>query len=101
MEKITTNKIIDRLYNDQLKKKIPKKGMQSVIAAFVLAIREELKKGNKVSIAGLGTFTVKARPEAVKHLPSGAPVTVPAHTVAKFSACQYMADEVYHTKVEG
>ena len=77
MENITTNKIIDRLYNDQLEKKIPKKGMQSVIAAFVLAIREELKKGNKVSIAGLGTFT------------------------AKFSAGKYLADEVYRTKVEG
>lgn len=92
MENITTNKIIDRLYNDQLEKKIPKKGMQSVIAAFVLAIREELKKGNKVSIAGLGTFTVKARLEAVKHLPSGAPVTVPAHKAAKFKASKMLND---------
>lgn len=101
MENITTNKIIDSLYNDQLEKKIHKKEMQAVIAAFILAIREELKQGNKVSVAGLGTFTVKAKPEAVKHLPSGARVTVPAHTVAKFSASKYLADKVYHTKVEG
>lgn len=101
MENITTNKIIDRLYSDQLEKKIHKKEMQAVIAAFVLAIREELKQGNKVSVAGLGTFTVKAKPEAVKHLPSGTPVTVPAHTVARFSASKYLADEVYSTKVEG
>lgn len=99
MENVTTNKIIDRLYNDQLEKKIHKKDMQAIIAAFVLAIREELKQGNKVSVAGLGTFTVKAKPEAVKHLPSGAPVTVPAHAVAKFSASKYLADEVYNTKV--
>lgn len=101
MKNSTTNKIIDKLYKDQVEKKITKKDMQAVIAAFVLAIREELKQGNKVSVAGLGTFTVKAKPEAVKHLPSGASVTVPAHAVAKFSASKYLADEVYSTKVEG
>lgn len=101
MENITTNKIIDRLYNDQLEKKIHKKDMQAIIAAFVLAIREELKQGNKVSVAGLGTFTVKAKPEAVKHLPSGASVTVPAHTVVRFAASKFLADAVRDTKVEG
>lgn len=101
MENITTNKIIDRLYNDQLDKKIHKKDMQAVIAAFVLAIREELKQGNKVSVAGLGTFTVKTRPAAIRKLPGMPAITVPAHAVAKFSASKYLADEVYSTKVEG
>lgn len=99
MENITTNKIIDRLYKDQLEKKITKKGMQSVISAFVLAIREELKQGNKVSVAGLGTFTVKAKPAAIRKLPGMPAINVPAHTVAKFSASKYLADEVYNTKV--
>jgi len=99
MENITTNKIIDSLYNDQLEKKFHKKDMQAVIAAFVLAIREELKQGNKVSVAGLGTFTVKTRPAAIRKLPGMPAITVPAHTVSKFSASKYLADEVYNTKV--
>lgn len=101
MENITTNKIIDRLYNDQLEKKFHKKDMQAIIAAFVLAIREELKQGNKVSVAGLGTFTVKTRPAAIRKLPGMPAINVPVHTVAKFSASKYLADEVYNTKVEG
>lgn len=99
MTNITTNKIIDKLYNDQLDKKIHKKDMQAVIAAFVLAIREELKQGNKVSVAGLGTFTVKTRPAAIRKLPGMPAINVPAHTVAKFSVSKYLADEVYNTKV--
>lgn len=99
MKNSTTNKIIDKLYKDQVEKKITKKDMQAVIAAFVLAIREELKQGNKVSVAGLGTFTVKARPAAIRKLPGMPAITVPAHTVAKFSASKYLADEVYSTKV--
>ena len=100
MENITTNKIINRLYSDQLEKKFHKKDMQAVIAAFVLAIREELKQGNKVSVAGLGTFTVKARPAAIRKLPGMPAITVPAHTVAKFSASKFLADAVRDTKVE-
>ncbi len=99
MENITTNKIIDRLYNDQLEKKFHKKDMQAIIASFICAVREELHKGNKVSIAGLGSFSVRKRGETQKVIPGGKPVIVPAHTVAKFSASKYLADEVYNTKV--
>lgn len=101
MENITTNKIIDRLYNDQLEKKIHKKDMQAIIASFICAVREELHKGNKVSIAGLGSFSVRKRGETQKVIPGGKPVIVPAHTVVRFAASKFLADAVRDTKVEG
>lgn len=101
MENITTNKIIDKLYKDQLEKKFHKKDMQALIASFLCAVREELHKGNKVSVAGLGSFSVHARGEALKVLPDGKQVSVPAHTVVKFAASKFLADAVRDTKVEG
>ena len=101
MENITTNKIIDKLYKDQLEKKFHKKDMQALIASFLCAVREELHKGNKVSIAGLGSFSVRKRGETQKVIPGGKPVIVPAHTVVGFAASKFLADAVRDTEVEG
>lgn len=51
------------------------------------AIKEQLKKGEKVSLIGFGTFSVvnrKAR--TAKNPQTGATVKVPAKKVAKFKA---------------
>ena len=65
--------------------------MESVIEAIVGA----LKKGDEVSIAGLGIFSVKQRKSRVARNPrTGEAITVPAMKVPKFRAAKGLKDAV-------
>ena len=65
--------------------------MESVIEAIVGA----LKKGDEVSIAGLGIFSVKQRKSRVARNPrTGEAITVPAMKVPKFRAAKGLKEAV-------
>ncbi len=65
------------------------------IDAIIDAIISELKKGEEVSIAGLGIFSVKQRKARLARNPkTGATVNVPATKVPKFRAAKAFKEAV-------
>ena len=65
--------------------------MECIIGSIVSA----LKKGDEVSIAGLGIFSVKQRKSRTARNPrTGESITVPAMTVPKFRAAKALKDAV-------
>ncbi|MEK7552545.1 MAG: HU family DNA-binding protein, partial [Patescibacteria group bacterium] len=62
---------------------------------FVEAIVETLKKGDEVSIAGLGIFSAKQRAARTARNPrTGATIQVAAMKVPKFRAAKALKDAV-------
>lgn len=68
---------------------------EQVVDTVVEAIVKSLKKGDEVSIAGLGIFSVKARAARMARNPkTGEQVKVPATKVPKFRAAKALKDAV-------
>ena len=68
---------------------------EEVIEAILGAIVKTLKSGNEVSIAGLGIFSVKARPARMARNPkTGEAVKVAATNVPKFRPAKALKDAV-------
>lgn len=68
---------------------------EGVVDGIIDAIVSTLKKGEEVSIAGLGIFSVKARAARMARNPkTGEQVKVAATTVPKFRAAKALKDAV-------
>lgn len=68
---------------------------EEVVDGLIGAIISTLKKGDEVSIAGLGIFSVKARAARMARNPkTGEQVKVPATKVPKFRAAKAFKDAV-------
>lgn len=68
---------------------------EQVVETILETIVKSLKKGDEVSIAGLGIFTVKQRKARQARNPrTGATVNVPAMKVPKFRAAKALKDAV-------
>ncbi len=68
---------------------------EQVVDTIIESIVKTLKKGNEVSIAGLGIFSVKDRAARMARNPkTGEQVKVPATTVPKFRAAKALKDAV-------
>jgi len=68
---------------------------EQVVDAVFDSIVAGLKKGEEVSIAGLGIFSVKARASRQARNPrTGEAITVPAMKVPKFRAAKALKDAV-------
>ena len=58
---------------------------KSALEAFVAATEESLKKGDKLSLIGFGTFSVADRKARTGHNPAtGKSIKIPAKKVVKF-----------------
>lgn len=58
---------------------------ERALKAFESTIIDTLKKGNKVTLVGFGTFTISSRKERKGRNPkTGAPMTIPAKKTPKF-----------------
>jgi len=67
------------------------KALKSIIAS----IEKALKKGDKVSLVGFGTFSVAKRAAREGRNPAtGKPIRIPAATVPKFKAGKKLRDAV-------
>jgi len=65
------------------------------VETLINSIVEALKKGDEVSIAGLGIFSVKQRKSRMARNPrTGESITVPAMKVPKFRAAKALKDAV-------
>ena len=68
---------------------------EEIVDLIIEGIVKTLKKGDEVSIAGLGIFSVKARAARTARNPkTGAAVQVPATKVPKFRAAKALKDAV-------
>ena len=74
---------------------IPKVQAEEIVNGMFDAIVATLKKGDEVSIAGLGIFSVKARAARMARNPkTGEQVHVAATKVPKFRAAKALKDAV-------
>ena len=72
-----------------------KAAAEEVVDSIMAAIVGALKKGDEVSIAGLGIFSVKMRKARTARNPkTGEPVQVPAMKVPKFRAAKMLKEAV-------
>ena len=68
---------------------------EEIVNGMFDAIVATLKRGEEVSIAGIGIFSVKDRAARVARNPkTGEPVNVPATKVPKFRAAKALKDAV-------
>lgn len=68
---------------------------EEVVESMIDSITKTLKKGDEVSIAGLGIFSVKARAARMARNPkTGESVKVAATRVPKFRAAKALKDAV-------
>jgi DNA-binding protein HU-beta len=68
---------------------------EEVVETLISTIGGALKKGDEVSIAGLGIFSTKMRPARTGRNPrTGASIQVPAMRVPKFRAAKALKEMV-------
>jgi len=69
------------------KSELSKKDAEKAVGAFLSAIEESLKAGEKVSIVGFGTFEAKSRPARKGHNPqTRQEIDIPASVLPTFKA---------------
>jgi len=67
--------------------KISKASAEKTLNAFTNAVMKALKKGDKLTLTGFGTFSVaKRRARAGRNPQTGKEIKIPATKVAKFKA---------------
>ncbi len=72
---------------------IPKKTAVEILNYFIELVAQNLKQGNKVKLAGLGTFRVWERKARTAINPkTGEKITVPATKVPKFTPAKELKE---------
>ena len=73
------------------------------IIKFILAqITENLKKGQRISCHGFGTFTKeKRKAKKVRHPKTGKLITIPARNTVEFSPSRLLLKELEESKGKG
>jgi DNA-binding protein HU-beta len=74
---------------------ISKAAAEKALNGTLAAIAESLKKGDKVTLVGFGTFSVSTREARQGRNPqTGATIDIPARKVAKFKAGSVLSEEI-------
>jgi DNA-binding protein HU-beta len=74
---------------------ISKAAAEKALNGTLAAIAETLKKGNKVTLVGFGTFSVTKRDARQGRNPqTGATIDIPAKKVAKFKAGSKLTEAI-------
>ena len=77
------------------KAEISKKDAEKAVKAFTDAVAEELAKGGKVQLVGLGNFEVSERPAREGRNPrTGETMTIAASKTPKFKPGKALKDEI-------
>lgn len=77
------------------KAELSKKNAEVAVAAVIDSIVDSLKKGDKVSLLGFGTFEVRDRAARTgKNPQTGATIKIPASKVPAFKAGKALKDSV-------
>ncbi|MFH7320942.1 HU family DNA-binding protein [Desulfurivibrio sp. D14AmB] len=74
---------------------ISKAAAEKTLAGALAAVTKALKKGDKVTLVGFGTFSVAKRSARQGRNPqTGKPITIKARKVARFKAGSKLAEAV-------
>ena len=74
---------------------LKKKDAEAAVAAVIEAVKETLKKGEKVQLIGFGTFESKDRPARTARNPrTGEEIKVAASKAPVFKASKALKDEL-------
>ncbi len=74
---------------------ISKAAAEKALNATLTAVAESLKKGDKVTLEGFGTFSVAKREARTGRNPqTGKSIKIPAKNVAKFKAGSKLSDAI-------
>ena len=74
---------------------LTKKDAAASVDAFMSAVAESLKAGDKVALAGFGTFEVRERAARTGHNPrTGEPVEIAASKIPAFKAGKALKDSI-------
>lgn len=74
---------------------ISKAAAEKTLGGMLDAVTDALKKGDKVTLVGFGTFSVTKRAARQGRNPqTGKPITIKARKVARFKAGSKLADTV-------
>ena len=77
------------------KSELSKKDAEKAVVAFLSAVEESLKAGDKVSIVGFGTFEAKVRPARKGHTPqTRKEIDIPASKLPTFKAGKALKDSL-------
>jgi DNA-binding protein HU-beta len=75
--------------------KIPKVSAEKAVNAFTASVTKALKKGDKLTLTGFGTFSVsKRRARTGRNPQTGREIKIPATKVAKFKAGNLLKSSV-------
>ncbi len=89
---MTKAEIVSRMAQEA---NITKKEAEAALKAFVSALREALKNGERVRIPGLGVFSVRERKERKGRNPrTGEVITIPKRRVVHFRAEKSLRDSL-------
>ena len=76
---------------------ITKADAARVLESIVDGITQSLKRGERTTISGFGTFSVSKRNARVGRNPqTGEPINIPARRVARFTAGKELKEELEH-----
>ncbi len=74
---------------------VSKAAAEKVLKAFMEEVKGGIKKGERVTLVGFGTFYAAARPARMGRNPrTGEEIKIPACTVPKFKAGKALKDEL-------
>ena len=83
---MTKTELIDKMAKDA---KVTKAAAGKALVSFVDGVKKTLKKGEKVTLIGFGTFSVSQRKARKGRNPqTGAEIKIPARKAPKFAAGQ-------------
>lgn len=91
MQKITKDQLVAEIAEGT---DIPKATVLLVLAALCMAAEEALKKGQPVTLPGLGVLDVSARAARRGTAPGGGEYSTPARRVPVFRAAKSLRDAV-------
>jgi DNA-binding protein HU-beta len=81
---MTKAELVEKMAKDA---DISKAAAGKTLDSFIDAVTKSLKKGNKLTLVGFGTFSTAKRKARVGRNPrTGAKIKIPARKIAKFSA---------------
>jgi DNA-binding protein HU-beta len=74
---------------------LTKTDSEKAVKAFIEAVGDALKAGDKVQLVGFGTFEVSERPARTGHNPrTGKSIKIPASKAPKFKAGKALKDAI-------
>lgn len=89
---MTKAELVERIAKDA---DVSKASAERALNSFIGAITKSLKKGNKVTLVGFGTFSVSKRKARKGRNPrTGEPIKIEARKTPKFSAGKALKDAI-------